>query len=394
MQSNLDDPVKRAWIQLALINKRNSTNTPQLVRELLAWREQNPNHPANQLLPDNSTLDRLLTMPPPSKIAVLLPLQGSYGSSGQAVREGFLNAYYKNMSKVGKQTVKFYDTSTTQDIAALHQHAMLEGADFVVGPLTKSNVQQLSQTGPFTYPILALNYTDTRSLPANFYEYGLLPEDEVTQVADRARQRGLSRAIIIAPQSAWGNRLVTAFSNRWQAAGGKIQQTWYYTKQTNFNAEIAGLLNVNPNADKDLMKTNNDKTVLEQQRRQDFDVIFLFAQPQEARTIVPLLRYYYANNVPIYATSAVQSSTHANNDVDLNGVTVCDIPNAGGGNDGMSSNRLYAVGQDAYLLSQALERLIMLPNFSIYGTTGALTLSPSHQIHRRLPCTTIQNGAM
>ena len=36
------------------------------------------------------------------------------------------------------------------------------------------------------------------------------------------------------------------------------------------------------------------KLILEQQRRQDFDVIFLLTQPERAREIVPLLKYYYA----------------------------------------------------------------------------------------------------
>src|SRR5579862_1013505 len=40
IQTQVNDPVKIAWIQLALISKRNSLNTPQLVRELLSWQQQ------------------------------------------------------------------------------------------------------------------------------------------------------------------------------------------------------------------------------------------------------------------------------------------------------------------------------------------------------------------
>ncbi|TAK78445.1 MAG: penicillin-binding protein activator, partial [Gammaproteobacteria bacterium] len=265
-----------------------------------------------------------------------------------------------------------------------YQKALSEGADFVIGPLTKEDVQALNRSGSFSVPTLALNYTDISwgSLPTNFYEFGLLPEDEVTQMVTRARSSG-SHAIIIAPNTTWGKRLVSAFSNRWQSAGGSIQDTWYYAANTNFNQDIAHLLNVNPDTDS-------------AQRRHDFDVIFLFAQPQEAHLIVPLLRYYYANNVPIYATSSVYSGTpNPAKDMDLNGVIVCDTPSSRqAAQGGASSNRLSAVGQDAYLLSQTLPRLSELPNFPMYGATGALILSSNHQIHRHVPCTMIQNGLL
>ncbi|TAK74429.1 MAG: hypothetical protein EPO11_06905, partial [Gammaproteobacteria bacterium] len=108
LQSQATDPVKSAWIQLALISKRNSTNTQQLARDLIAWRAQNPSHPANSLLPSDAALDQLQALPPPQHLAILLPQHGPYGSSGQTVREGFLNAYYANLAKVGNQSVKFY----------------------------------------------------------------------------------------------------------------------------------------------------------------------------------------------------------------------------------------------------------------------------------------------
>ncbi|HVY53661.1 MAG TPA: penicillin-binding protein activator, partial [Gammaproteobacteria bacterium] len=54
-------------------------------------------------------------------------------------------------------------------------------------------------------------------------------------------------------------------------------------------------------------------------------------------------------------------------------------------------NRLYAIGRDAYLLSQSLTRLNTLPNFPIYGATGALSLE-QQQVHQRLPWVTIRDG--
>lgn len=394
MQKTTPDPVQSAWIDLALLSKRNSLNTPEMMQALLAWRIKNPHHPGNALIPNNKILNQLMTMTPPRQIAILLPQHGKYASSGQKVRAGLINAYYRNLPKIGAQNVKFYDT--TQDagnLDTLYQQARNEGADFIIGPLTKEEVKRMKRYTSFDALTLALNYTEgyDRSLPTHFYEFGLLPEDEVNQMAAEAREAGLSEAILIAPKNAWGERLSAALSKRWQASGGVIKDTWHYALRSNFNEEVARLLKVDIKADTALMRENNHKTTLEEQRRQDFDVIFLFSQPKEARVIVPLLRYYYANSIPIYASASVYyRKMVVTNDADLKGVIVCDIP---WGNDHTQetapSNRLYAVGKDAYLLSQTLPRLAQLPHFPLYGKTGALTLGVNHQIHRRLPCRAI-----
>lgn len=379
-----NDPTKQGWIQLALISKRDSRNTPQLINDLMAWRAQYPNHPGNSLLPDNTTLTQLLSQPKPKQIAILLPQSGAYSSAGQTVRAGLMNSYYQSG---GKQNIKFYDTTASTNISALYQQAIQDGADAVIGPLIKSDVETLASTGNFSAQTLALNYTTSLfgSLPANFYEFGLLPEDDVAQMAQRAKREGGSHAIVIAPQSAYGERMMSAFKNQWSANGGSIQDTYTYNTNADFNADIAALLKVNPETDKKLSQSGADRTTLSKQRRQDFDVIILFGNSREAHIIVPLLRYYYADNIPIFATSSIESGD-ATADMDLNGVTICDIPYAG-------TDKMYAVGADAYTISQNLPRMQALPRFPLYGDTGALYLNSDHQIHRHIPCTRIQNGS-
>lgn len=389
LRNQAADATQRGWLDLALISKRQSTNTSQLVSSLINWRNQYGSHPANSIFPDNQALTDLIATQPPHQIALLIPQRGIYAASGQSVREGFLNAYYAHLARVGSQNIKFYDTTVEpRRIAAIYQQAIAEGADFVIGPLIKDDVQQLLNSASFNTKTLALNYTD-RSLPANFYEFGLSPDDEATQLANQAQQAHKSRAIIIAPQTAWGKRMTAAFSNRWHALGGRTIDSWYFAKQADYNQDIARLMHIDLQTDKALTAQKSDRDALEKQRRQDFDVVILFAQPDEGRSIVPLLRYYYVTNVPIYSTSAIYSGTpNAVKDVDLNGVIICDIPWSRGG----SPDRLYAVGKDAYLLSLLLQRLTVLPNFPIYGTTGALTLGSNQQIRRRLPCVPVRNG--
>ncbi len=390
--STPSNPERAAWIKLAIISKKYNSNSHDLVQQLAAWRSENPNHPANNLFSSNGTLTAIADDHTPRHIALLLPLQGPMGANGHAVRNGFLSAYYQTLAKTHvQQTISFFDTSGNQNIAALYQQAVSEGADVIVGPLTKEDVQNLVNSGSIRVPTLALNYTEG-SLPTNFYEFGLSPVDEIQQVADKAWSRGRSHAIIIAPDNAWGHRMGGNLTSRWQSLGGGVTDTLFFNQNTDYNQAIASLLHVNPvedNRKKSEKETN--KTLLEKQRRQDFDVIFLLAEPNSARQIVPLLRYYYASDIPVYSTSVIYSgSPNPQKDSDLNGVIFADIPWLL--KSSHNNGRLYAVGRDAYAISRELPRLTTLPYFPLYGATGALTLSSSHQIYRRLPMAEIHNG--
>ncbi len=379
------------WVKLALISKQYSTRSPELIRELQTWRQNYPNHPGNQLFPANATLSSITTNPP-KHIALLLPLQGPYAGQGKTIRDGFMRAYYARAKTMPRQTLSFIDTSQNPDIAALYQQAVSKGADFVIGPLTKNDVQMIQRMGNFPAQTLALNYSDSESLPTNFYEFGLSPLDETKQLADKASQAGHRRAILIAPRNDWGQRISKSLTAQWQNNGGAVVDVFYFSEDTNFSQAIPDLLHINAKADREMMKKENDKNMLAKQRRQDFDVIFLLAQPKEARQIVPLLKYYYAGNVPIYATSTVYAGiSNPQRDVDLNGVIFCDIPSLIKSKNG-KGNRLFAVGYDSYMLSHEMPRLIAIQNFPVYGATGALTLTSQHKIYRRLPWTQIQEG--
>lgn len=328
----------------------------------------------------------------PTHLAVLLPERGAFASSASSVKAGILQA--KQQDHAGAQVaIRFYDTENGVSIANTYNQAVKDGADFVIGPLTKEKVTQLLYSASISVPTLALNYTDARR-PARFYEIGLMPEDEVAQMVTEARKKGLSRALLIAPQSAFGSRLTKPLVAAWQAKGGQIVDTLYFTPQTNFTDAIPRLLHVDVNRDKSLMKNSDrNKTLLENQRRHDFDVIFIVTKPAEARAVLPLLRYFYVNDVAIYAPSSVYAEPDPVSDVDLNGAFVCDMPASQLSDHAPAPNhRLHALGQDAYLISQSMSQLEQNAAFSLPGETGELSLTSNKQIHREVVCGVMRNG--
>jgi outer membrane PBP1 activator LpoA protein len=352
----------------------------------------------------------------PQKIALLLPLQGQYAASAQAIRNGFLAAYYydkQNNSSVPDVVV--LDTSM-QNVRSVYDQAVAQGANFVVGPLTKDQVSELASSSNLPVPTLALNSLDTnQAVPNNMYFFGLSPRDEAIQAAEKASQDGHHNAIVIAPATPWGQGVASAFTQRWQSLGGTVVGNLAFTHEQNLSTDIGNLLQVDKSvrSSQGFKKAIKDKVPLNQLHRQDFDMVFIVASPSQARLIRPLLKFYFAGNIAEYATSSVYSGRPSPmHDRDLDGIMFCDMPWTLDDNGQLSPNlaaiksriialwpssyqsypKLYAMGIDAYNLVQNFNRLGSSSQSALPGATGNLYISGSHEISRQLPWARMQNG--
>lgn len=333
--------------------------------------------------------DKYTDTPTPSRIALLLPLTGTHAQPAQAIKAGFLEQYQANMPQKGAHPiqVKLYDTSQTSDICALYNEAVRDGANFVIGPLIKDEVfklSQLAQSG-LPVPILALNMSpEIKGSPINnFFQFALSPEEEAQHLAQKAWMDGHRSTSIVVPDNEWGKRVLNAFSTKWQDLGGKIPSTALINNKQNPDAAIRKLLQVAINAKPPY-------------RRQDIDMIVLAAPPEQARQLRPLLDFYYANNLKVYATSSVyQGKPQPQQDRDLNGVIFCDMPwilENRQDNEFNSLARLYAMGLDAYQLISRVNSLNESPNTQYHGATGILSIGPNHTIERELSWAQIKDG--
>jgi outer membrane PBP1 activator LpoA protein len=381
--------ILQGWMKLANISRKYNNRPQMMLTQLEQWQYEYPNHPGITLLPESLEEMRSRLYPPPKQIALLLPLTGILAGPGLAIKEGFLAAYEASGASQFTK-VKFYDTNI-MTVATLYEQAYAEGAEYIIGPLTKNDSSIIASL-PHPVPTLLLN--DVHSpLNSNAYQFGLSPTLEARQVAARARKNGLSRALIITPSGAWGDEVSRAFVDQWGASGGQIIDTLHYQPEGNLNQSIRGLLHIDASETrarqiKQLLGRSIEATP---RRRQDFDMIFLVAYPSSARQIKPLLNYYYAGDMPIYATSSVYAgSINTMKDRDLNGIIFSDIPwvfthNLGNQNwpEQLNSyNRLYALGMDSFALSTGLNQLLLFP--AINSHDGVLYLGPNHQISRIL----------
>lgn len=385
------NPIMQGWLQLQVIARTYRTNPESLLNALNKWQAAFIKHPANDILPNplNSITSKLLNHP--KKIALLLPLSGVLSGPGKAIQQGFMDTYQASPVKESIK-VTAYDTNKTE-IKALHQKAIDNGADYIVGPLTKSDVAVIAAVD-HPVPTLLLNDTNASSQD-NFYLFGLSPANEATQVAIKARSNGHSRVLIISPNEAWGQEVIDAFTTQWKKQKGQVVDTLLYAHNDELNQKMSNFLHITDSLlrQKKLIQALGPHIQSWVSRRQDFDVIFILAYPSKARQIMPLLNYYYAGGIPVYATSSVYAgNANALKDKDLDGLIFCDIPWVFSHQMGVrnwpeqfnSYNRLYALGKDSYALATQLNQLLIFPADGSMKTSGTLYLKPSQQVTRIL----------
>ena len=397
------------WLELARITKSSATLEQQQAA-IDAWRTQNPQHPAAQQLPEALVKLKELASQPLTKIALLLPQEGQLASVSRALRDGFLAAHYQ--AQQAGQTppdIVLYDSSQLRSMDDFYHQAQAEGVQLVVGPLEKPLVKQLSDHEQLPITTLALNYSEAgQEGPAQLFQFGLAAEDEAREVARRAWADGMRRAVALVPRGEWGDRVLGAFRQSWEAAGGSLIAAEHVEQPVQLAQQIADLFQLRQSEAraKRLQNVLGTSVAAQPTRRQDVDFIFLAATPQQAQQIKPTLAFQYAGDVPVYATSHLFTGSNEQRQyLDLNGIRFCETPWLLNVNDplrqqvsaqwpqaGGSLGRLYAMGVDAYRLAPRLSQLKTLPDTQIDGLSGRLSLSPAQRIERQLPWAEFRDG--
>ncbi|TQV80203.1 penicillin-binding protein activator [Exilibacterium tricleocarpae] len=400
LSSKEHDSLLKGWYNLAALSKNNQTDLERQLLQVDQWIALWPEHPASLRLPGDLQLLRQLINERPLQVALLLPTEGRWGAAGKAIRDGFFAAYYQAHGRQSQTpTIRLYDTSQG-DINTIYDRAVAEGAEMVVGPLVKDNLEQLNQREALPVPTLAMNHIDSEGVFAlGLYQFGLAIEDEARQAARRAWLEGHRQAMILAPASHLGDRGAMAFNDEWLQLGGLVVEDSRFANQASYIQVIKNGLHVEQSSQraKRLRRRLGVGIPLEfeERRRQDVDMIFMVANPPEARQLKPTLAYYFAGDLPVYATRHIYAGVaDKKSDGDLEGIKFSTLPWVfetaspekrvvnRAAKPAPAFQNLYAMGVDAYRLYPRLKQLDQVPQTRFYGATGALRLLANKKIER------------
>src|SRR5262249_43849001 len=142
--------------------------------------------------------------------------------------------------------LRVYDTALISAAEAITR-AREEGAEFIVGPLTRDEVTAAADLGDARPPMLALNFLpQDRPGPSGFYQFALSPEDEARAVAKRILEDGRRRGVAVVPEGDWGARVLAAFRQELEAGGGVLlADVALDSTRTDWAPEITQVLRIN-----------------------------------------------------------------------------------------------------------------------------------------------------
>lgn len=439
-QTTTADPMLKGWYQLAAIGKNNQSNLQKQQNNIDTWKQQWPQHPAQQDLPSDLRFLQQLIDQQPTQVALLLPASGRLEAAGRAIRDGFFASYYAAKNDgASVPAVLTYDTVHT-DINTLYQLAIDDGADMIIGPLSKERVTELYKRDSFPIPVLALNRLDpetddnmasasnnidtnaansmintpnnlsadptrqTKSASTligkhNFYQFALGVEDEARQAARLAWLQSHRKALVLSPDTDWGQRSANAFIDELQHLGAEYFQHFSYTGNNDYSTVIQRALSIDDSRARatQIERLLGSNVEFEPRRRHDIDMIFMIAQPTAARQIKPTLDFHYASDIPVYASShAYNGVVDSKSNRDLNGLIFSSMPWTLSQehpekrtiekiiNPAPAYHRLYAMGSDSFKLYPRLTQLQQMTGASLYGATGILSVEPNSHLIKRL----------
>lgn len=395
----------RGWIALGRVGQSAWQDPYGFDDRLRAWADRYRGHPAQALLLDDIRSEHQRRFAYPQEIALLLPLNGRYRASAEAVRDGFLAARYQHAANRPAPRIAIYDTGADPATAvAAARSAVENGAQMIIGPLTKEALGAINSQQDITAPVLGLNYLDPADAAAvrdNLVQFGLLPEDEAIQVAERTAAEGYRRGVALVPDNEFGLRMTAAFRARFEELGGELLTVERYRPgEADYSTPIMRMLNLDQSRlrHQQLRSITGQSMEFEPRRRQDVDFIFLAANTDEARLLRPQLRFHQAIGVPVYATSHVYRPGLT--DRDLDDIRFADMPwilspDSVGQEvrDNVvdlwpgrleRSGRLYALGFDAFRLVPLVLGHDPALNNPLPAMTGLLSLDAQQRIRRDL----------
>jgi uncharacterized protein len=316
----------RGWAALFLALRAAGTDPEAFDTAVQEWSRVYPGHPARARL---ATLREASVEPiaETARIAVLLPLTGPLGELGRATLEGITSA--AEYGGPAREPLLIFDTEGSPDLAeAAFREAINQGADRVIGPLTREEVDRIVSTGR-NWPTLLLNRPST---PARvpFSVLSLSPEDDARAAGRAAFAAGQVQALILVPEGSFGDRVAEAFLEAFTQRGGQVTGEYRFQAHSpELNAQIGAALGVDASRERIATLARALRLELEgdAQIRTDVDTIFVTGPARDLRMVAPHLHYHRAGRLPMWATShAYEGQPQPSLDLDLNGIRFPDAP--------------------------------------------------------------------
>jgi len=314
------------------------------------------------------------------KVVVLLPDRPSLAEVNRDIEKGIRTAHQQHGHNPHLQLLFLHDTLSGE---ALMNKANAFNPDWIIGPLTKTDIQSIQHLTTDRH--IFLNRLDT---PTQSLQIGLPAEDEIDQLLTQFHA-SLGDLLVISSNDSSEQRLVSYLNSQAKAKG--------------INLTLVTLEKQNPDIRDWLMREGGINAGLERIKRltqlvkgdfsdtiphakQDIQGVVFLGNAKQLRSIMPSLAYYRVS-WPVYATSRLLPSKAGEpfNEPELNGVKVLAPPYLL--NQQAPTGLFEALGWDSYLL-------LANPQAQMVQTQTGKLIHQNNQLYRQLTWHVIKDGQL
>ncbi len=397
-------PILNGWLTISNILRDQSLSIEQQLAYYQNWQQENANHPAAITPPQDFQIMASVEEMAPEKVVLMLPMTGKLKRASQAIVDGFFATYYNQKEK--RPQVNIVDVDQFNDISDALQAANDMTPDIIIGPLQKNNVAQISRLH-LPYPVIALNQLDFNKAANNLFHFSLNAEDEIHELISFAKQEGATKAAVLSTQDTWALKQNDEFTQAAEQEHVTITSTQSYanTPQGRQNAvQKLLLINESTSRRRSVEKWTGSKVESIARPRQDLDYVFYVGKLDDAKQIRPLLDFYFADSVPMLATSSLNDSAPDKNGKaeDIERILFTELPALASNKKTASAlpanpgsnilRRLQAMGADSYLLANKYQLFALLKSTKISANTGIITMDDKGVFHKRPEIMTYRRG--
>lgn len=382
---------------------------PALQSALDDWRQLYAGSLPAQYLPKSIEQLTQVTDYQPTKVALLLPLTGNFAAQGQAIRDGFVSAWVES-----GQSAELVVVDSAQDAVAAWQQAQAQGADMLVGPLLRPQVEALQQSGTVKVPWLALNRVYRPGFADDYY-FALAPEDEAAQAAEEAVDRNARHPMLLGLDTSTNSRQAQAFIDRWRQYGhNEPVDMRLFSNRQQLEAGIRDMLQIDDSKARirQVESVLGRSVVAEARSRRDVDFLYLLGDREEVglmKAFIDVTISPFADPIAAYTSSRGHPDLESPAGLrDFNGLSFTEMPYfvaqqgpALAMRDLLGQlrpqwpsalERLFAMGYDAARLLPRMAVLRVAGTEPVQGISGSIGIDSNGVIYRRLKWVNIKNG--
>ena len=318
----------------------------------------------------------------PMKLAVLLPLTGSYKDISLELEKGIMTEYFNLPIKPKK--ISFYD-SNTNEINALYQKLVKQKYTTIIGPITSKQIEKINYSAQvINIPLNKIAQQTANTYAFNFKEHS---QNEIKQITDALSQKNYRNVLLITNGNVAGEVFADKLSNQLFYAKKNLRKIIYLSEDITDNAKkTRTFLTQQPKLKKYTYNENGFISITENIKddfpyiRQDIDAIVLSINAKDARLINALLKTIGGNKLAIYSSSLLTKSNdfNINKEQNLNNIIYLD-------STWKYTHKDYNLLSS--LITDAIRIALHIPTYQVFiyqGLTGQYTIDKATGMTRQL----------